>query len=191
MQKLDVTNHDAKTALHAAYLKNQPGIIKFLLTKMSDISDTDKFFLAVEGNNMALVLKFLNSGISPDIRKNSPEPAINGGEGETPLYVAVKKERYEIAKLLIERGADVNTSIFKYTTALFAAVSSNDIRMVKLLLDSGANINYGTSGGSTGDGLYGKTCLMEAAERGYTRLVRFLIKRGELMLIKWHQGCRI
>jgi len=44
-----------------------------------------------------------------------------------------------IAKLLIDKGADVNVANYNGATALIFAAIFNRIELVKLLLDSGAN----------------------------------------------------
>ncbi len=47
----------------------------------------------------------------------------------------------EIAKLLIEKGSDVNAADHKGGTPLTAAVFGGNIETIKLLLSKGANVN--------------------------------------------------
>lgn len=60
----------------------------------------------------------------------------------TPLYLAVKGGHFEAAKMLIERGADVNAVPTPLLgPAIMPALAKRRIDLVKLLLDAGANPN--------------------------------------------------
>lgn len=60
--------------------------------------------------------------------------------GMTPLQNACYKGRHDVAKLLIERGADVNSNkhVHGYTALMFAALGGH-VRVVSLLLENGAD----------------------------------------------------
>ena len=74
--------------------------------------------------------------------------------GETPLHIAAIFSRYEIAKLLISKGADVNARNDDGFTPLHQAAYSftegpQKIRTIELLISKGANVNSkGESGGT-------------------------------------------
>lgn len=61
--------------------------------------------------------------------------------------VPVEENLYELSKLLIENGIDIDRQNHFKTTALMEASSCNRIEIVKLLLEKGANLflvnNYG------------------------------------------------
>ncbi|MEE9910619.1 MAG: ankyrin repeat domain-containing protein [Deltaproteobacteria bacterium] len=58
---------------------------------------------------------------------------------QTPLILALQKQRPDLARALVEAGADVNVkSETLYRTALQVATQSGDARMVRLLLAKGA-----------------------------------------------------
>ncbi|CAL1296048.1 unnamed protein product [Larinioides sclopetarius] len=59
----------------------------------------------------------------------------------TPLMMAIYKGNYAVAKMLLNKGADVNFPDDKQRTPLMHAVRLNDIKMVKLLM----NFNYDPS----------------------------------------------
>jgi cytochrome c len=60
----------------------------------------------------------------------------------TPLYLAVKGGHFAAAKLLIERGADVNAAPTPVLgPALMPALAKSNIELINLLLDGGANPN--------------------------------------------------
>jgi len=67
--------------------------------------------------------------------------SVNESDGTaTPLYYAVRRGHLEAARLLIERGADVNART-KLGLPLVAAAVKGKVEFIKLLLDQGANPN--------------------------------------------------
>lgn len=69
---------------------------------------------------------------------------------ETPLYVAVERDKLGIVKLLLEKGANVDEINSPGGTALQAAISRGHKDIVALLLEKGADVNkqsesYGTA----------------------------------------------
>jgi len=60
-----------------------------------------------------------------------------GSSGRTPLQIAAAEGRLDVAKLLLDRGADVNVRR-RGTGALSQAVIAGDVEMTKLLLAHGA-----------------------------------------------------
>jgi ankyrin repeat protein len=64
--------------------------------------------------------------------------------GRTLLMEAAIFKREDIAKLLIENGADVNTKEVKGWTALHFAIQSYLPDLVKLLISKGADVNART-----------------------------------------------
>ncbi|XP_022239134.1 tankyrase-like protein isoform X2 [Limulus polyphemus] len=57
----------------------------------------------------------------------------------SPLMVAIFKQNYEVVKMLISNGADLNFPDEQLRTPLMLAVRLNDVKMVKLLLNSSYN----------------------------------------------------
>ena len=87
------------------------------------------------------------------------------------LFKAIKENNIEAVKLLLERGADINTKDKDGRTALMYAASAGCTETVKLLLDHGADINAKTKYGY-------RTALMLAAIGGHTETVKLLLERG-------------
>ena len=56
----------------------------------------------------------------------------------TPLFAHARKGNFDICKLLIEKGADVNAENYENATPLFAAADGGKVEVIKLLLENGA-----------------------------------------------------
>jgi ankyrin repeat protein len=56
------------------------------------------------------------------------------------LHAAVAKNNYELCKLLIENGADVNISQMQNVTPLHSAAHRGNLSIVQLLVNHGATI---------------------------------------------------
>lgn len=73
------------------------------------------------------------------------EVDVENEDGETPLFRAVRAEKFEVVKLLNERGADVNKLNSKNgSTPLHVACNcyyKTEFKIMYFLIDNGANIN--------------------------------------------------
>ncbi|KAK8016092.1 NB-ARC and ankyrin domain protein [Apiospora rasikravindrae] len=90
--------------------------------------------------------------------------------GLPPLLYAADKGHVDIAKLLIERGADVDAAGSSGWTPLTLALDRGHIDMARLLIERGADVN--TTGSS------GRTPLTRALDGGHADVARLLIERG-------------
>ncbi len=111
---------------------------------------------------------------------NSP----SGGFHSLPLNIAVlsrnrsvesntfEKNYYEISKLLIKNGANVNGEDELRGTPLDIAAGNNDIYMIKLLFDNKADVNY--------EDRYTKTPFLNACAWSLTlpSVINLMIKNG-------------
>ena len=94
---------------------------------------------------------------------------INELDGVTALYIAVEAGNIDLAKLLIDRGADVNLPVKFKRTPLYAAAFGGFPDLVKLLLDSGADpMQLAKS----------QTVLHVAADTGCFQCVVYLVEAG-------------
>jgi len=91
---------------------------------------------AVETGALAVVRALLAAGASP----SAPTP-----QGQTPLHVAAREGEAEIAKMLVEAGADVDARIgeahptFGGRPVLFDAFVGRNAAIIRLLLEHGAD----------------------------------------------------
>jgi len=87
--------------------------------------------IAVKNNDIEKVRKLLDEGVSAEPKSK---------KGWTPLTIAVVRNKPEIADLLLERGADINTKNKSQTLLhLVARYGKND--MLEYLLKKGLNFN--------------------------------------------------
>lgn len=79
---------------------------------------------------------------SPAIWKDAASAWSSYPKLATPLYYAASFGLYQIVRILIEAGQDLNAPASRFGgTALHGAVVRHHIRTIKLLLDAGANVN--------------------------------------------------
>jgi len=95
---------------------------------------------------------------------------VNAASRETmkmsPLASALAAERNDIARTLIDHGADVNAKAENDLTPLHTATARGNLDSAKLLLEHGADINAVTKDG--------KTPIAYAQERNHPEMVEFL-----------------
>jgi ankyrin repeat protein len=84
----------------------------------------------------------------------------------TPLASALAAERNDIARALIEHGADVNAKAENDLTPLHTAAARGNLESARLLLEHCADINATTKDG--------KTPMAYAQERNHPEMVKFL-----------------
>jgi ankyrin repeat protein len=90
--------------------------------------------------------------------------------GFTELMLAAETGRTDFAKLLIEKGADVNAENDEGHIALGCASYYGHIEIAESLIEAGAEVNA--------QNIYGVTALMAASFAGYTDIAKLLIDKG-------------
>ncbi|MFI4937741.1 MAG: ankyrin repeat domain-containing protein [Candidatus Berkiellales bacterium] len=134
--------------LYQAAEKNQFGSVKILVQHQANVNyaggGSSVLSAAVKTGNAEMVKYLLEKGATTYLNKEAPD-LINyiHGNGELPLATAADSGFVEIAKILIDHGADVNarTGWFGKSTPLTYASANADIPMMKLLIDNGAQVN--------------------------------------------------
>ncbi|XP_028286032.1 ankyrin repeat, SAM and basic leucine zipper domain-containing protein 1 [Parambassis ranga] len=117
-----------------------------------------------EGDTVA-VEKLLDDGMDVEARLDF---------AWTPLMCAVSVGSYEVAKLLLDRGASANFSKDHYTVLMASCTASASedkiARCVELLLSRNADPNMVDSSQMT--------CLMLAARDGHSKVINILVSHG-------------
>ncbi len=70
------------------------------------------------------------------IKQNSDLNVISSDEGKTPLMFAIENENYEIAKILLDNGANIDIKDYSGKKALDYAKESGNEEMTKILMKS-------------------------------------------------------
>ena len=91
---------------------------------------------AVGKGDAAQVTRLLDSGVSPDAVENAGMDGANSA-----LMIAAANNRLDIARLLLDRGADVNLHDYTGRSALYEAVAEEHPEMTRLLVRRGADVN--------------------------------------------------
>uniref|UniRef100_A0A3Q3W3M9 Ankyrin repeat, SAM and basic leucine zipper domain-containing protein 1 n=1 Tax=Mola mola TaxID=94237 RepID=A0A3Q3W3M9_MOLML len=153
--------------------------IGFLENKTSSINDQDA--VAPHGQDDVLLLKrAISNGDTETVERlldNGMDVETRLGLGWTPLMCAVSVANYDLAKLLLDRGANASFNKDGWTVLMVsttAAVSEDKIaRCAELLLSRNADPNMVDRSQMT--------CLMLAARDGYTKVIILLVShRAEI-----------
>ncbi|MCR9235004.1 ankyrin repeat domain-containing protein [Gimesia chilikensis] len=109
--------------------------------------------------------------ISEELRANPKLAQLVWEDNQALLEVAAHDNQFEVVKLLVECGADVDI-LSKSGTPVFGAVWSGNPEIVKYLINRGVgeSINFGCD--------HGWTPLHKAARKGYLDIVEILIDAG-------------
>ncbi|CAL1539363.1 unnamed protein product, partial [Lymnaea stagnalis] len=173
-------------------------IVQYLIKAGGDINLEDRYgntplTIAVTNNNLMLAHILINGGgdVNKVVSSNTHQGLMQSLDLSL-LWVALyrKFHRTEMAKLLIQHGADINVSNEDRTTVLMLAVDQLD--NVKLLLEHGASANIQSDDGNT--------ALMRALKQHFDNIAKTLLaaeadvnirnKRGEnALLIAAKSGC--
>jgi ankyrin repeat protein len=134
--------------LHVACAHGHVEVARLLLAAGADEAKDDEygytpFVRAVSGDQQSVVRFFLDRGQDVDGR------TADGGLHLSTLNTAGAYDRFSMAELLLERGADVNARDGRGSTPLHGAAESGSVALTRLYLDRGADPEAVDSGGHT------------------------------------------
>lgn len=116
---------------------------------------------AVHDGNLDEVVERLAAGADP----NEFDP-----DGQTALTICGRRGNADIARVLIDAGAEVDARGSDHAvTPLCLAAIKDDIELVTVLLDAGADINANCAN---------TTPLASATTSGRVQMMKFLLERG-------------
>jgi ankyrin repeat protein len=133
------------------------------------MADQMEFFEAVKEDNVAAVRSYIDDGNDVDARV--PEGVSDFVCGVTALMIAALNNRSDLAKLLVDVGANVDVQASNGLTALSAASAEGYTDIMKLLIEANAELD-------AKDGVNLWTPLMDASGENQLAAVRLLIEAG-------------
>jgi ankyrin repeat protein len=145
-----------QTALMVAVRSNQPAIVALLIERGAGVDtatrtgETPAWVLPNSVPGFGHGVGIVRGGL-PDRGSRAPIPG-----GLTPLLYAVRDGRLEVARRLVEAGADVDRGDANGITPLISAITNNHVDVARFLIDRGADIRAAD--------WYGRTPLWAAVE---------------------------
>ncbi|XP_067675003.1 uncharacterized protein [Haliotis asinina] len=102
--------------------------------------------------------------------------------GKSALYIASKRGRSQVVKILLEKRADTSLATTDCRTAVYAASKKGHAPVIELLCKSGAGVNTGTKGQRK------RNPLSAASRKGYVAAVDCLLRYGADVNLKDSEG---
>lgn len=103
--------------------------------------------------------------------------------GHTALYLAARGGHAEVARVLVEAGADVNIPQRRGLTPLHTAVLNGHAEVARVLVEAGADVNARTEAGSTALGV--------VQRRNYQEIVKLLEEAGAHFAVNTGDAARL
>ncbi|KAI1301337.1 Protein fem-1 -like protein C [Halotydeus destructor] len=91
-------------------------------------------------------------------------------EGAPPLWCAAAAGQFPVVRVLVESGANVNSTTKTKSTPLRAACYDGHLDIVQYLVENGADYEIANR--------HGHTCLMISCFKGHFKIARYLIEKG-------------
>ncbi|RIV68752.1 ankyrin repeat domain-containing protein [Flagellimonas aequoris] len=157
------------------------GLLMIAYSGMPDVFETAKTLKKTFAFHEAIVCGKVER--VKELLHNTPS-FINqySNDGFTPVSLAAFFDQIEIAKWLLEQGADPNLHATNPSkvNALHAAVAKENVELCQLLIAKGADINAPQ--------MQNVTALHSAAHRGNLELVKLLVQQGADIDLKMDNG---
>jgi ankyrin repeat protein len=111
-----------------------------------ELEGTGVLEAAVKGNQWDTLRRLLDTGLDPDERIRVGEIAEQSWTAGGPLFQAVELNRLEMARLLLERGADPTAEVWCSGSAAYRAYEGRKPEMIELVERYGGWIDAGSAG---------------------------------------------
>lgn len=169
--------------IHEAAKKGDLARVKAILKKSPEaINEIDRYrrnalLYAMKAKNRELTIFLIKKGANVKIQDRFCDPNIDYNNKRAlmedymnyPIHYAVFNNWKDVARLILDSGADVNQKNLMGYTPLCIAIYDGKEEMFHFLMSRGADINIAPKE---------KTTLCLAAESGSTEIVRELIAKG-------------
>ena len=121
-----------------AYEKTTAAVCKQILAKGADINAK----IEPSGNTLLHRVVFWNNkDMTEHVLSLNPSLEMRNGDGRTPLMVALEKDRWPLAELLLEKGANVTGKDMYGQTVTHYLESSKQLELLKKVIEKGAPIS--------------------------------------------------
>lgn len=187
---VNIVNNEGNSPLRCAALSNNLPVFQTILAKVSPKNTSDPMkpiMLASFKGDQKKVEEFVNNGKDVNETNALGETALfwamQGGRSEITkmliargasaksfsekLYSAIDNRQFELAKQLIQAGAEVNQTVYYGYTPFLIAAKQGNVELLQMLIDKGADTNCKEAEGFTP--------LMLAAQAQQTKAVEFII----------------
>jgi ankyrin repeat protein len=177
-QGLSNVDRLGKPLLHIAIEYGQNDVVQLLLDHNADLfrlyfNGRTAIHEAVMWRHLDILKTLLDANLKRDDRGSALlqcDIDKRDSRGNTPLQIAAEFGYFDIVKLLIERGAQVNTSDNLGKTPLHKAACTRNRNIVEYLINNGADPNI-----QDNEGL---TVLQKAVRMGHLEVVKCLIEKN-------------
>ena len=168
---IEAKNVEGRSPLHFASISGELTTVKMLVKAGADVRATDAeratclMFAAYHGHTDTV--RYLVC--LPEVDLNH-----QGTKNYTALHVAVERKHADVVQVLIDAGADIETTGDRGRLPLHLASRLGQLTTVKMLVKAGADVR------AADPRRY--TCLIQAAHFGHTDTVRYLVSLPEVDL---------
>ncbi|KAK6336859.1 hypothetical protein TWF718_009648 [Orbilia javanica] len=193
---LDARGGDGCTPLWIAALRGHKEVAKILISKGADLEARDRngctpLWIAAASGHANIVRLLAEKNADLEANNNSyfkwlpitlsDGVHIEGNNRYTPLWIAAINGHKKVVKLLMEKGADLETKDNNGCTLLWIMAAHGCEGVVRLLVEKGADLEARDDDGFTP--------LWIAVECGEERVARLLAKKGADLEARSDSGC--
>ncbi len=148
--KVNQEDVNSRTVLHYAVVQGHLPTIQVVLDKGGEINHVSRGGLTALGLSIIMRSVQIEKGVPEFLLKNGALVNVRCPEsGYEPLHYAIWYKQRDVARILLEHGADVQSQAGNGWTALHMAAHHNYINLLNHLLDRGADINARNRNGQT------------------------------------------
>lgn len=175
----NVTDYQYATPLMHASIDDQSSIAGQLIEAGATVNATtgagiSALMLAAENASIRVVKQLLAANADPNQFADN---------GMTALMYAIKNNHSAVAEILIEAKSNLNLVDERGYTALMMASWAGNIELVEHLVNAGAHVDTQTT-----NGYNAQTALIFASDKGYTDIVKALLKANPRSYIRDNFG---
>lgn len=168
---IDISDNQGRTALMYAIEENKPNLAELLLAKDAFVDSEDSqeltpLFIAAKKGDAATVKRLIANDV--DLYNETSEGYTALMFTSSSVTQAIQVKQFEVAKILIEEGADVDLKVKSGKTLLMNAAINGHFSLVKLLVEHNANTNISNLKDDN------KTALDYAKDKKHQKIVDYL-----------------